>query len=77
VQRLVATSGVPVSYVPPPPPPPSSTESGKGSEGTGDVLDDIEEVLGGSKGGVSNKLIIGLSVGLGVPVLIGVISAVV
>jgi hypothetical protein len=77
VQRLAATSGAPVSYVPPPPPPPSSTVSGEGSQGTGDVFGDIGEVLGGSTGGVSNKLVIGLSVGLGVPVLIGVISAVV
>jgi hypothetical protein len=31
-------------------------------------------VLGGKTGGVSNKLIIGVSVGVGVPVLIGVIA---
>ncbi|KAH6844681.1 hypothetical protein B0I37DRAFT_312366 [Chaetomium sp. MPI-CAGE-AT-0009] len=75
VNKLAATSGAPVSYVPPPPPP-SSTARPDG-EGGGDVLDDIGEVFQGETGGVSNKLIIGLSVGLGVPVVAAVIAALV
>ncbi|KAK3290999.1 uncharacterized protein B0H64DRAFT_420741 [Chaetomium fimeti] len=79
VNKLAATSGAPVSYVPPPPPPTSSARpSGKGDDdGVGDVLDDIGEVFQGETGGVSNKLIIGLSVGLGVPILAAIIAALV
>ncbi|KAK4035342.1 hypothetical protein C8A01DRAFT_48438 [Parachaetomium inaequale] len=72
-QKLAATSGVPVSYVPPPPPPPETSttkggdNNGDGNSDIGDVIDDIGEVFHGETGGVSNKLIIGLSVGLGVP----------
>ncbi|KAK3302969.1 uncharacterized protein B0T15DRAFT_559532 [Chaetomium strumarium] len=75
---LTATSGSPVSYVAPPPPPsssPSASASGKG--GIGGVVDDIGEVFDGETGGVSNKLIIGLSVGLGVPFVLAVISGLV
>lgn len=54
VRRLAATSGSPTSYVPKS----SSTSTGKVS------------VLDNSTDGVSNKLIIGLCVGLGVPFLI-------
>ena len=79
VNKLAATSGAPVSYVPPPPLPSSSARpSGKGDKGWGgDVLDDVGEVFNGQTGGVSNKLIIGLSVGLGVPVVAAVIAALV
>lgn len=75
---LSATTGVPVSYVPPPPPPPptsSATTSAGG--GGGGVLDDVGKVFDGETGGVSNKLIIGLSVGLGVPILAAVIGGLV
>ena len=37
---------------------------------------DVAGVINGSSGGVNNKLIIGLSVGLGVPALIAIIAAV-
>ncbi|KAL2826929.1 hypothetical protein BJY01DRAFT_141351 [Aspergillus pseudoustus] len=63
VRTIGATSGVPVSYVPPATHTPSPTDSG-----TVDSNDEEEEEDGGN----DNKLIIGLSVGLGVPALIGV-----
>ncbi|KAL3455034.1 hypothetical protein BJX64DRAFT_91251 [Aspergillus heterothallicus] len=66
VQTLVATSGVPVSYVPPTP---SPSETGS-VDGSGN--DEDEDEGGGGGGGIDEKLVIGLSVGLGVPVLIGV-----
>ncbi|KAK3899384.1 hypothetical protein C8A05DRAFT_18171 [Staphylotrichum tortipilum] len=71
VNKLTATSGVPVSYVPPPPPKTTSKDEGgdKGNGDKGDVGDQITEVWNGETGGVSNKLIIGLSVGLGVPIV--------
>jgi hypothetical protein len=65
---MSATSGVPVSYVPPPPPPTTSASEG-GGNGVDDFFDDVGDVFKGETGGVSNKLIIGLSVGLGVPFL--------
>ncbi|KAK4098489.1 hypothetical protein N658DRAFT_455024 [Parathielavia hyrcaniae] len=79
---IAATSGAPVSYVPPPPPPPpestSSVSNGGVDEGDGDgVWDDVEEVFAGETGGVSNKLIIGLSVGLGVPILAAFVASLV
>jgi hypothetical protein len=75
---LAATSGSPVSFVPPPPPPSTSpSASATGQEGIGGVVDDIGEVFNGETGGVSNKLIIGLSVGLGVPFVAAVISGLV
>lgn len=55
VRRLAATSGSPTSYTPTS----SSTSTGK-----------VSEILDGSTNGTSNKLIIGLCVGLGVPFLI-------
>lgn len=57
---MTASSGKPVSYVPPPPPTPTSTSS-PGS--------DIGAFANKKTGGVSNKVIIGVSVGLGVPVI--------
>jgi hypothetical protein len=76
VNAISATTGLPVSYVPPPPPPTSSaTPSASG--GGGGILDDVGEVFNGETGGVSNKLIIGLSVGLGVPILAAVIGGLV
>lgn len=66
---LSATTGVPVSYVPPPPPKTTSVGEGGGDGDGDDLFDDVEDVFNGETGGVSNKLIIGLSVGLGVPFL--------
>lgn len=64
VKKLAATSGTPTSFVPPPATSGStSTSSSNGGSG----------VLGGKTNGTSNKLIIGLSVGLGVPALVAII----
>ena len=68
VKSLIKSSGSPVSYVPPPP---TST----GSDG-GDGDGDVDSIINGKTGGVSNKLIIGLSVGLGVPFLAGLIAGI-
>jgi hypothetical protein len=73
---MSATSGVPVSYVPPPPPPTTSASEG-GGNGVDDFFDDVGDVFKGETGGVSNKLIIGLSVGLGVPFLAALIGGLV
>ncbi|KND92546.1 hypothetical protein TOPH_02798 [Tolypocladium ophioglossoides CBS 100239] len=62
---MTASSGKPSSYVPPPPS--SSNDSGPGASATAGVLD-------GETGGVSNKVIIGVSVGVGVPVLLALIG---
>ena len=78
VNKLSATTGRPASYVPPPPPPSTTSSSAKPSgTGGGDILTDIGNVVNGETGGVSNKLIIGLSVGLGVPIVAAVIAGVV
>lgn len=76
VNRVAATSGAPRSYVPPPPPKSSSSIRTAGNNGGGGVLDDIGDVFDGETGGVSNKLIIGLSVGLGVPIVAAAIASV-
>ncbi|KAE9364300.1 hypothetical protein N431DRAFT_563636 [Stipitochalara longipes BDJ] len=65
VKAISSTSGSPVSFVPT-----SSPTAGTG--GTG-----ITGVLNGKTGGVSNKLVIGVSVGVGVPVLIAIIAGLV
>ncbi|KAI1634547.1 hypothetical protein F4809DRAFT_651803 [Biscogniauxia mediterranea] len=62
-RSIAATSGSPVSYVPPPPPSATTT--------TTDA--DADAPLG-TVGGVDTRLVIGLSVGLGVPVLAGVVA---
>lgn len=72
VNRLDATTGVPVSYVPPPP---SSSSSARTARDEDNVVDDVKDFLDGETGGVSNKLIIGLSVGLGVPILVAAIAS--
>jgi hypothetical protein len=59
INAISSTSGSPVSFVPP-----TSSPTATGIVG----------VLDGKTRGVSNKLIIGVSVGVGVPVLIGVIA---
>ena len=66
VKEMTATSGSPVSYIPKP----SSTDTSTVSKHTST----ISGVLEGEKGGVSNKVIIGVSVGVGVPVLIMIIA---
>jgi hypothetical protein len=62
VKAISSTSGSPVSFVP------TSSPTG----GTG-----ITSVFNGKTGGVSNKLVIGISVGVGVPVLIAIIAGLV
>ncbi|OCL04413.1 hypothetical protein AOQ84DRAFT_416306 [Glonium stellatum] len=63
VQKLAATSGSPISYVPPPPPVSSlSTSPTKPSGINGEVR------------GVNKRIIIGVSVGVGVPVLAAIIA---
>lgn len=69
---MTSSSGKPKSYTPPPPPPPPPTNT---SSPTGSATD---EPLIGEKSGkhrVSNAVIIGVSVGLGVPVLLAAIGA--
>jgi hypothetical protein len=58
VKALSPMSGSPVSFVP------TSSPTSPGIVG----------VLNGKTGGVNNKLIIGVSVGIGVPVLIAVVA---
>ncbi|KUL89772.1 hypothetical protein ZTR_00502 [Talaromyces verruculosus] len=70
-QRLDAISGTPTSYVPPPPP--TSTAAMASATSTGNAAGNG----GGSSGktnGPNDKLIIGLSVGLGVPFLAAVLA---
>ncbi|KAF2270015.1 hypothetical protein CC78DRAFT_507608 [Lojkania enalia] len=61
-KQIETASGTPTSYEPPPPPP---SEIPTGS---------IEKVLEGETGGVSNKVIIGVSVGVGVPVIMALVA---
>lgn len=73
-QKLLVTSGSPVSYVPPPPPTTSSTSSA--SSGSSKDQDENPSIADSKDGGVPKRIIIGVSVGLGVPALIGVIAAI-
>ncbi|KAF2001729.1 hypothetical protein P154DRAFT_595775 [Amniculicola lignicola CBS 123094] len=73
-QKLTATTGSPISYVPPPPPPSSASTISSSSE-TGSP-DDKESILDGEVGGVNKKLVVGVSVGVGVPVLIAIIAGI-
>ncbi|KAF5966880.1 hypothetical protein FBULB1_11455 [Fusarium bulbicola] len=66
-KKLIAMSGVPSSYVPPTTTP-SAKENGKGDDSNGTSNDD--------SGGVSKNVIIGVSVGLGVPFLLGVVAVI-
>lgn len=81
VRSLLKTSGPVVSYIPPPEPT-SSAETGLFPEVTeireavDDVVKSVGEVLDGETGGVSNKIIIGVSVGVGVPVLMAIIGGI-
>ncbi|KAL5342218.1 hypothetical protein BJX70DRAFT_338641 [Aspergillus crustosus] len=67
VRTLGTTSGTPVSYVPPPvtPSPTGDTGDDDASAESSDEEDDSDQ----------NKLIIGLSVGLGVPAVIAIVFA--
>jgi hypothetical protein len=60
VKEMSATSGTPVSFVPP---------TGSSTPTTG-----IDGFFHEESGGVSNKVIVGVSVGLGVPILIAIIA---
>lgn len=71
--KMASTSGAPSSYVPPPPPPPPSSSSSS-SAGAGGNSDGGHDGLSGKVGGVDKKLIIGISVGLGVPVLLAIVG---
>lgn len=62
VKAISSSSGSPVSFVP--------TSSPTGGSG-------ITGVLNGKTNGVSNKLVLGVSVGVGVPVLIAIIAGLV
>ncbi|KAI3325340.1 hypothetical protein HD806DRAFT_490082 [Xylariaceae sp. AK1471] len=74
VKSIAATTGSPVSYVPPPPPPPPSpTAMTTGSESPGDGSDDKPL---GKVAGVDTRLIIGVTVGVGVPFLAALVAAV-
>ncbi|KAL2264068.1 hypothetical protein VTK26DRAFT_2854 [Humicola hyalothermophila] len=82
VNRIAATSGEPTSYTPPPPPPttsarPDEEEEEDDDDEDKDFSEKVDEIINGETGGVSNKVIIGVSVGVGVPVLIGIIAAIV
>ncbi|KAI1108152.1 hypothetical protein F5Y14DRAFT_445686 [Nemania sp. NC0429] len=65
VKSVDATTGIPVSYVPPPPPPSSSATTAAGGPGDGS---------GGQPPNI--PLIVGLSVGLGVPFLAAVVASI-
>ncbi|KAF2279884.1 uncharacterized protein EI97DRAFT_390529 [Westerdykella ornata] len=68
------TSGSPVSYVPPPPK--ETAQDEEDSDNDGESQSNIPETIEGKTGGVSNKLIIGLSVGLGAPFLIALLAGI-
>lgn len=68
--QLPKSTGSPVSYIPPPPPPPPPQSTSTDQPG------DNENPLNGEVGGVNKKLIVGVSVGVGVPVIIALIAGV-
>lgn len=74
-QRLDAISGTPTSYVPPPPPPPppTSTAAMASATSTGNTAGNGSG-SNGKTSGSNDKLIIGLSVGLGVPFLAAILA---
>lgn len=69
--RLDAISGTPTSYVPPPPSTSTSVTASTTSTGT---PVGVGSDSNGKTGGPNDKLIIGLSVGLGVPFLAAVLA---
>ncbi len=66
IQQISSTSGSPVSYVP--------TSSTSSSSGVSTPTSGIAGVIQGETGGVNNKVIIGVSVGIGLPVLLAIIA---
>lgn len=62
--RVGAISGSPVSYVP----------EATSSSTSGDIKNDVNDILNATTGGVSNKMILGVSLGVGIPVLIAIIA---
>ncbi|KAF7549659.1 hypothetical protein G7Z17_g6224 [Cylindrodendrum hubeiense] len=73
--KLLVTSGSPVSYVPPPPPTTSSASSSASSASStdgddGSILDDIKS------NGIPSRVIIGVSVGVGVSAVVGAIAVI-
>ncbi|PTB64301.1 hypothetical protein BBK36DRAFT_1178946 [Trichoderma citrinoviride] len=69
---LTSSSGKPKTYTPPPPPPPPPPQT-SGSSPSGSNGASAEEKSGPHR--VSNAVIIGVSVGLGVPALLAAIGA--
>lgn len=68
---FTATSGSPTSYTPPPTPTSSAKDDKDDSDDSGRK---VTEVLNEKTGGVSNKVIIGVSVGAGIAVIIGLVA---
>ncbi|KAI0194275.1 hypothetical protein EV127DRAFT_467529 [Xylaria flabelliformis] len=71
IKAVAATTGSPISYVPPPPPPPPSSTAT-----TADSGDRSDKSSPAGKAGANTPLIIGLSVGLGVPFLAIVVGGI-
>ncbi|KAL7950441.1 hypothetical protein V8C42DRAFT_340079 [Trichoderma barbatum] len=69
---MTSSSGKPKSYTPPPPPPPPPTST---ASSPASATDDPSTQGSSRKHRVSNAVIIGVSVGLGVPVLLAAIGA--
>ncbi|KAL7920499.1 hypothetical protein ACQKWADRAFT_157686 [Trichoderma austrokoningii] len=69
---MTSSSGTPKSYTPPPPPPPTTTASSSSPNSSGTSSGETS-----GKHRVSNAVIIGVSVGLGVPVLLAAIAAII
>ncbi|KAI9157967.1 hypothetical protein HJFPF1_05952 [Paramyrothecium foliicola] len=57
-----------------PTPTPTPTPESEDNDDIQDTIKDIKDAINGKSGGVSNKLIIGLSVGLGVPFLLALVA---
>lgn len=71
VHKMISSvSGPPTSYDP------SATDDGLLPEAS-EAIQDIKDFLDKDTNGVSNKVILGVSLGLGIPVLVGVIAGVV
>ncbi|KAM0251085.1 hypothetical protein ACHAQJ_008367 [Trichoderma viride] len=67
---MTSSSGKPKSYTPPPPPPPPTTTASLAPTGSAASAEEKS-----TKHRVSNAVIIGVSVGLGVPVLLAAVGA--
>lgn len=69
--KLISSTGSPVSFVPPPSPTASGKSSTNDKPSDGGSKDE-PNLFKGETGGVSNKVIIGVSVGVGLPVLMAI-----